>query len=134
MSLGLEGLYYLARAEQDAEAAGTYTLQVLEVDSKALWALDGLMILAVQIGDWPAAEKWLRRWGRAGRSRGEIKRRAIWPSPKRKAYWPKTIRRRNCSGKKGRAAAMLDVKLLPATALAARLLTRGGHLRKHAKY
>ena len=78
ISLGLEGLYYLARGENDNEAAGTYALQVLEVDGKALWALDGLMTLAVQIGDWPAAEKWLRRWGRAGRSRAQIKqRRAI---------------------------------------------------------
>ena len=104
ISLGLEGLYYLARAEQDAEAAGTYALQVLEVDSKALWALDGLMTLAVQIGDWPAAEKWLRRWGRAGRSRGEIKRRAIF-GPRRSA---KPIGQRRSggaigSGKKGRA-------------------------------
>jgi hypothetical protein len=34
---------------------------VLEVDAKSSWALEGLMTLAVQIGDWPAAEKWLRR-------------------------------------------------------------------------
>ena len=58
ISLGLEGLYHLARSENNADAAGTYAVQVLEVDAKSSWALEGLMTLAVQIGDWPAAEKW----------------------------------------------------------------------------
>ena len=135
ISLGLEGLYYLARAEQDAEAAGTYALQVLEVDSKALWALDGLMTLAVQIGDWPAAEKWLRRWGRAGRPRGEIKqRRAILALAEAQSLLAEDDPAAQLRAvKKAEQAAMLDVKLLPATALAARLLTRGGHLRKARK-
>ena len=77
ISLGLEGLYHLARAENDADAAGTYALQVLEVDAKSSWALEGLMTLAVQIGDWPAAEKWLRRWSRSGVGRAAVKQSRV---------------------------------------------------------
>ena len=135
ISLGLEGLYYLARAENDAEAAGTYALQVLEVDAKALWALEGLMTLAVQIGDWPAAEKWLRRWGRAGKSRGEIKqRRAILALAEAQSLLAEEDPAAQLVAiKKAEQAALLDAKLLPATALAARLLTRGGHSRQARK-
>ena len=135
ISLGLEGLYYLARAENDNEAAGTYALQVLEVDGKALWALDGLMTLAVQIGDWPAAEKWLRRWARAGRSRAQIKqRRAILALAEAQSLLAEDAPAAQLAAvKKAEAAAMLDPKLLPATALAARLLARGGHMRQARK-
>ena len=135
VSLGLEGLYYLARAENDNEAAGAYALKVLEVDGKALWALDGLMTLAVQIGDWPAAEKWLRRWGRAGRSRAQIKqRRAILALAEAQSLLAEEAPAAQLAAvKKAEAAAMLDPKLLPATALAARLLARGGHMRQARK-
>ena len=135
ISLGLEGLYYLARAENDNEAAGTYALQVLEVDGKALWALDGLMTLAVQIGDWPAAEKWLRRWARAGRSRAQIKqRRAILALAEAQSLLAEDAPAAQLAAvKKAEAAAMLDPQLLPATALAARLLARGGHMRQARK-
>ena len=135
ISLGLEGLYYLARADNDAEAAGTYALQVLEVDAKALWALDGLMTLAVQIGDWPAAEKWLRRWGRAGRSRAQIKqRRAILALAEAQSLLGEDDPAAQLAAvKKAEQAAALDTTLLPATALAARLLARGGHIRQARK-
>jgi HemY protein len=135
ISLGLEGLYYLARAENDGEAAGTYALQALEVDGKALWALDGLMTLAVQIGDWPAAEKWLRRWGRAGRSRAQIKqRRAILALAEAQSLLAEDDPAAQLGAvKKAEMAATLDPKLLPATALAARLLARGGHMRQARK-
>ena len=135
ISLGLEGLYYLARAENDSEAAGTYALQVLEVDGKALWALDGLMTLAVQIGDWPAAEKWLRRWGRAGKSRGEIKqRRAVLALAEAQSLLAENDPAAQLAAvKKAEQAATLDARLLPATALAARLLARGGHVRQARK-
>lgn len=135
ISLGLEGLYYLARGENNVEAAGAYALQVLEVDGKALWALDGLMTLAVQIGDWPAAEKWLRRWGRAGKSRGEIRqRRAILALAEAQSLLGEdTPAAQLAAVKKAEQAAALDAKLLPATALAARLLARGGHMRQARK-
>ena len=79
------------------------------------------MTLAVQIGDWPAAEKWLRRWGRAGRSRGEIKqRRAILALAEAQSLLAKDDPAAQLAAvKKAEQAAMLDVKLLPATALAA---------------
>ena len=135
ISLGLEGLYYLARSENNVEEAGTYALQVLEVNPKALWALDGLMALAVQIGDWPAAEKWLRRWGRAGMARADIKRRravlALAEAQTLLAEDDPAAQRD--AVKKAERAATLDPKLLPATALAARLLARGGHLRQARK-
>ena len=73
--LGLEGLYYIARAAGDADHAGQHALQVLEIAPKTGWALDGMMTLAVQIGDWEAAQQWLRRWSRAGAKRGAVKRR-----------------------------------------------------------
>ncbi len=135
ISLGLEGLYYLARAENDNEAAGTFAMRVLEVDSKALWALDGLMTLAVQIGDWPAAEKWLRRWGRAGKSRAQIKqKRAILALAEAQSLLADDDPASHMAAvKKAETAAMLDPELLPATALAARLLARGGHMRQARK-
>ena len=135
VSLGLEGLYYLARAENDNEAAGTFAMRVLEVDSKALWALDGLMTLAVQIGDWPAADKWLRRWGRAGKSRAQIKkRRAILALAEAQSLLADDDPAAHLAAvKKAETAATLDPELLPATALAARLLARGGHMRQARK-
>jgi HemY protein len=135
ISLGLEGLYHLARAENDIDAAGTYALQVLEVDAKALWALEGLMTLAVQIGDWPAAEKWLRRWGRAGVGRAKIKhRRAILALAEAQSLLAEDDPAARLEAvKKAEQAAALDPKLLPATALAAQLLARGGNMRQARK-
>jgi HemY protein len=79
-TLGLEGLYYMARGAgvADMETAGTYALQVLELAPKTLWALDGLMAMAVQIGDWSAAQDWMRQWSRAltgSGKRAQMKRR-----------------------------------------------------------
>jgi HemY protein len=68
-SLGLEGLYYLAKRQNRREPAATYALQALELAPKSKWALDGLMALAVEIGDWPAAMKWFKRWARSGVTR-----------------------------------------------------------------
>jgi HemY protein len=135
ISLGLEGLYHLARAENDIDAAGTYALQVLEVDAKALWALEGLMTLAVQIGDWPAAEKWVRRWGRAGVGRAKIKqRRAILALAEAQSLLAEEDPAGQLAAvKKAEQAAALDPKLLPATALAAQLLARGGNMRQARK-
>jgi len=93
------------------------------------------MTLAVQIGDWPAAEKWLRRWGRAGRSRAQIKqRRAILALAEAQSLLAEEAPAAQLAAvKKAEAAAMLDPKLLPATALAARLLARGGNMRQARK-
>ena len=135
ISLGLEGLYHLARSENDADAAGTYALQVLEVDTKSSWALEGLMTLAVQIGDWPAAEKWLRRWGRSGVARAEIKqRRAILALAEAQSLLGEDDPAAQMAAvKKAEQAAALDPKLVPATALAAQLLARAGDMRQARK-
>lgn len=147
-SLGLEGLYHLARADNDPEAAGTYALQVLELDPKALWALDGLTTLAVQIGDWPAAEKWLRLWSKAAGSkaagskarfartaRAEVKsRRAVLALAEAQSLLGEDDPAAQLAAvKKAEQAAALDPGLLPATDLAARLLARGGHMRQARK-
>ena len=135
ISLGLEGLYHLARAENDADAAGTYALQVLEVDAKSSWALEGLMTLAVQIGDWPAAEKWLRRWGRSGVGRAAVKqRRAILALAEAQGLLGENNPAAQMAAvKKAEHAAALDPKLIPATALAAQLLARAGDMRQARK-
>ena len=135
ISLGLEGLYHLARAENDTDAAGTYALQVLEVDAKSSWALEGLMTLAVQIGDWPAAEKWLRRWGRSGVARAEVKqRRAIVALAEAQSLLAQDNPAAQMAAvKKAEHAAALDPKLIPATALAAQLLARAGDMRQARK-
>ncbi len=135
ISLGLEGLYHLARAENDADAAGTYALQVLEVDAKSSWALEGLMTLAVQIGDWPAAEKWLRRWGRSGVGRAAVKqRRAILALAEAQSLLGENDPAAQMAAvKKAEHAAALDPKLIPATALAAQLLARAGDMRQARK-
>ena len=135
ISLGLEGLYHLARSENNADAAGTYALQVLEVDAKSSWALEGLMTLAVQIGDWPAAEKWLRRWGRSGVARAQIKqRRAILALAEAQSLLGEDNPAAQMAAvKKAEHAAALDPKLLPATALAAQLLARAGDMRQARK-
>ena len=135
ISLGLEGLYHLARAENDADAAGTYALQVLEVDAKSSWALEGLMTLAVQIGDWPAAEKWLRRWGRSGVGRAAVKqRRAILALAEAQSLLVEDNPAAQMEAvKKAEYAAALDPKLIPATALAAQLLARAGNMRRARK-
>jgi HemY protein len=135
ISLGLEGLYHLARAENDADAAGTYALQVLEVDAKSSWALEGLMTLAVQIGDWPAAEKWLRRWSRSGVGRGAVKqRRAVLALAEAQSLLGENDpAAQMAAAKKAEHAASLDPKLIPATALAAQLLARAGNMRQARK-
>ena len=135
ISLGLEGLYHLARAENDADAAGTYALQVLEVDAKSSWALEGLMTLAVQIGDWPAAEKWLRRWGRSGVGRAAVKqRRAILALAEAQSLLGENDPAAQMAAvEKAEHAAALDPKLIPATALAAQLLARIGNMRQARK-
>ena len=135
ISLGLEGLYHLARAENDADAAGTYALQVLEVDAKSSWALEGLMTLAVQIGDWPAAEKWLRRWSRSGVGRAAVKqRRAVLALAEAQSLLGENDPAAQMMAvKKAEHAASLDPKLIPATALAAQLLARAGNMRQARK-
>ena len=135
ISLGLEGLYHLARAENDADAAGAYALRVLEVDARSSWALEGLMTLAVQIGDWPAAEKWLRRWSRSGVGRAAVKqRRAILALAEAQSLLAEDNPASQIEAvKKAEYAAALDPKLIPATALAAQLLARAGNMRRARK-
>ena len=130
--LGLEGLYYMAVAARDTQAAGMHALQVLELAPKTLWALDGMMTLAVQIGDWQAAEDWLRRWARAGVKRPLVKRRRAVlllaeaqslladddPSANRQA------------AKKADQAAALDKDFIAAIALSAELKAASGELAK----
>ena len=75
--LGLEGLFYLARM-QDPSEAEALAHRALAQDTKASWALEGLIALAVQSGDWDAAERWLRRWARSGAGRKKVNaRRAV---------------------------------------------------------
>ena len=127
-SLGLEGLYHLARQQGELEAAGTYALQVLEVDAKAIWALEGLTGMAVQIGDWAAAEYWLRRCGRAGVGRAVIKhRRAVLALAEAQALLAEDdpAAHRQAAARADKAAA-LDATLLPAVALAAELRMQNG--------
>ncbi len=127
-SLGLEGLYHLARSKGDVEAAGTYALQVLEVDQKALWALEGLTALSVQIGDWQAAENWLRRCGRAGVPRAQVKqhRAVLALAEAQDLLGDSDPAAQLAASERAEKAAALDAKLVPAVAMAARLQMRNG--------
>ena len=126
--LGLEGLYYMSRARGDVEAAGTQALQVLELAPKTEWALDGMMALAVQIGDWPAAHDWLRRWARSGQKRKTVKRRRavlyLAEAQGLMGEGSETAAQAACD--RAVQAASLDAGFVPAVALAARLQAQRG--------
>lgn len=126
--LGLEGLYYMSRARGDIEVAGTQALQVLELAPKTEWALDGMMALAVQIGDWPAAHDWLRRWARSGQKRKTVKRRRavlyLAEAQGLMGEGSETAAHEACD--RAVQAASLDAGFVPAVALAARLQAQHG--------
>lgn len=130
--LGLQGLYYMAQARGDMEAAGTHALRVLEVEPKTVWALDGLMALAVRIGDWEAAAIWLRRWSRAGVKRAMVKRRraVLNLAEAQSLVAQETEAARLAALQKAEQAARLDMGLVAATALAARLQAGQGDVKK----
>tara|TARA_B110000971_G_scaffold124791_1_gene127744 strand:+ start:4377 stop:5762 length:1386 start_codon:yes stop_codon:yes gene_type:complete len=136
-TLGLEGLYYMARgaAVADMETAGTYALQVLELAPKTLWALDGLMAMAVQIGDWSAAQDWMRQWSRvlngAGK-RAQIRRRraVLWLAEAQSLLATQDPGDQLAARKRAEQAIKQDPEFYAAAALAARLQARGGDLKK----
>ena len=130
--LGLQGLYYMAQARGDMEAAGTHALRVLEIEPKTVWALDGLMALAVRIGDWEAAAIWLRRWSRAGVKRATVKRRraVISLAEAQSLVAQEGEAGRMAALQKAEQAARLDIGLVAATALAARLQAGQGDVKK----
>ncbi|MGC6534370.1 MAG: heme biosynthesis HemY N-terminal domain-containing protein [Parvibaculales bacterium] len=134
-TLGLEGLYYMAVANHDTQAAGTYALQVLELAPKTLWALDGMMTLAVHIADWQAAEDWLRRWSRAGVKRQLVKRRraVLLLAEAQHILAADDPSERAMAQKKAAQAAALDKDFIAATALAAELTAASGQLPKARK-
>lgn len=130
--LGLQGLYYMAQARGDMEAAGTHALRVLELEPKTIWALDGLMALAVRIGDWDAAAIWLRRWSRAGVKRATVKRRraVISLAEAQSLVAEDSEAARMAALQKAEQAARLDGGFIAATALAARLQAGQGDMKK----
>lgn len=135
--LGFEGLYYMARGARvsDMETAGTYALQVLQLAPKTLWALDGLMAMAVQIGDWPAAQDWLRQWSRAlkgSAKRAEVRRRRAVLSMAEAQSLLATDDPADqlAAQKKAEQAVKQEPAFIAASALAARLQARGGNLKK----
>lgn len=130
--LGLEGLYYLAQARGDHDAAGAHALRVLETHPKTLWALDGLMALAVRIGDFDAAEDWLRRWSRAGVRRAAVKRRraVLLLAQAQSLMAADDPAQQMTALQKAEQASRLDTGLVTATALAARLQAAHGQMAK----
>lgn len=130
--LGLEGLFYLAQKQGDRAAAGDLALHVLELDPKAGWALDGLMALAIEIGDFPAAEKWLKRWARSGVTRAQIKKRraVLLTGAAQAALNQDNDGLLTAAVKKAEQAAALAPDFVPAVTLAARLQAAQGKTRK----
>ena len=122
----------MALARGDMDAAGTHALRVLEIEPKTVWALDGLMALAVRIGDWEAAAIWLRRWSRAGVKRATVKRRraVISLAEAQSLVAPEGEAGRMAALQKAEQAARLDIGLVAATALAARLQAGQGDVKK----
>ncbi len=75
--LALEALFYLARRQHQRDQARALALQALETDPPApsppIWALAGLMALAIEAQDWQAAQNWFENWSHSGVSRKEIR-------------------------------------------------------------
>ena len=132
--LGLEGLFYLARM-QDPSEAEALAHRALAQDTKASWALEGLMALAVQSGDWDAAERWLRRWARSGAGRKKVNaRRAVIHAAAAQALAVEdNVEARRQALKKAEQASAAAPELVPATALKAQLQARAGNHRKARK-
>ena len=131
--LGLEGLFYLARMQNPPEAEAL-AHRALAQDAKASWALEGLMALAVQNGDWEAAERWLRRWARSGAGRKKLMpavRSSMRQPPRR--WRSMTMPRRADRRLKSRTGQCRRTDLVPATALKAQLQARAGNHRKARK-
>jgi HemY protein len=132
--LGLEGLFYLARM-QDPSEAEALAHRALAQDDKASWALEGLMALAVQHGDWDTAEHWLRRWARSGAGRKKVNaRRAVIHTAAAQALAiDDNAEARRQALKKAELASAAAPDLVSATALKAQLQARAGNHRKARK-
>ena len=132
--LGLEGLFYLARM-QDPSEAEALAHRALAQDAKASWALEGLMALAVQYGDWDTAERWLRRWARSGAGRKKVnaRRAVIYAAAAQALATDNNAEARRQALKKAEQASAAAPDLVPATALKAQLQARAGNHRKARK-
>ena len=131
--LGLEGLFYLARM-QDPSEAEALAHRALAQDTKASWALEGLIALAVQSGDWDTAERWLRRWARSGAGRKKVNaRRAVIHAAAAQALAVEDNVEARRQALKAEQASAAAPDLVPATALKAQLLARAGNHRKARK-
>ena len=131
-SLGLEGLYYLAKRQNMREPAATYALQALELAPKSKWALDGLMALAVEIGDWPAAMTWFKRWARSGVTRKQKRAReaVLLTGAALAALADNDTGNQKPAAEKLAQAVRLAPELIPAIAHAARLQAAQGQMAK----
>lgn len=131
-ALGLEGLFYIARRHGDDGQAAHYATQVLALTPKCVWALDGLMALAVKANDWAAAELWLRRWGRSGVGRAALKQRRAVVLMAEAQYWlsEDTKESRARALQLAEKAVAQKTDLVAAKALTARLLAEKGSLVK----
>jgi HemY protein len=117
------------------ETAGTYALQVLELAPRTLWALDGLTAMAVQIGDWSAAQDWLRQWSKAlkgNAKRAEVRRRraVLSMAEAQSLLVTDDPADQLAAQKKAEQAVKQEPAFFAASALAARLQARGGNLKK----
>ena len=132
--LGLEGLFYLARMQNPSEAEAL-AHRALAQDAKASWALEGLMALAVQYGDWDTAERWLRRWARSGAGRKKVnaRRAVIYAAAAQALAIDDNAEARRQALKKAEQASAAAPDLVPATALKAQLQARAGNHRKARK-
>lgn len=132
--LGLEGLFYLARMHNPSEAEAL-AQRALALDGKTKWALEGLMALAVQNGDWEAGERWLRQWARSGAGRKKIQaRKAVMLAAAAQALAREdSVEARRLALKKAEQASAAAPDLVPATALKAQLQARAGNHRKARK-
>ncbi len=132
--LGLEGLFYLARMQNPSEAEAL-AHRALAQDAKAPWALEGLMALAVQHGDWDKAERWLRRWARSGAGRKKVNasRAVIHAAAAQALAVDDNAEARRQALKKAEQASAAAPDLVPAIALKAQLQARAGNHRKARK-
>jgi HemY protein len=131
-ALGLRGLYIEARRRADAVAARVFVEEAARTDPALPWATDALIEFQCLAGDWREALAMLERQARAGAIDKPTRRRRRAVLLTAQALATEEMN----PGKArelAREAAKLAPDLVPAAALAGRLLGAAGSLRRAAR-
>ena len=128
--LGLRGLFVEARRKGDGSAARAYAAEAARLSPTVSWASEALLEYQCADGDWASARGTLDR-GARGLDKAVVRRhRAVLLVAE---ALDRSEREPEAALGQAREALRLAPGLVPAAALAGRLLSRRGELRKAAK-